>query len=176
MATNHARRARARIGRMPAIVSCGVLLLDAQDRVFTCHATGTPRWDLPKGVVDADESPRTAALREAWEESGLRLPAEDDALADLGERPYLPGKRLHLFAARVADDAFDPARCRCRSFYPHRTTGRPTPEADAFLFQALGPPTPWAGKNLARVLAALDRDRLARLPVLVRVDVDETST
>jgi 8-oxo-dGTP pyrophosphatase MutT (NUDIX family) len=159
---------------MPAVVSCGVLLLDGQDRAFTCHATGTLRWDLPKGLVDTDEAPRAAALREAWEECGLRLPADEDALADLGERPYLPGKRLHLFAARVAPDAFDPARCRCRSYFPHRTTGRPTPEADAFVWQALGPPTPWAGKNLARLLAGLDRELLARLPVLSRIEVDDT--
>ena len=102
-------------------VSCGVVLANRRGDVFVCHTTGTARWDLPKGMADDGEAPRDAAVREAWEEAGLRLPA--GALVDLGEFDYLPAKRLHLFALRVADDAIDVSRCRCRSFFPHHRTG-----------------------------------------------------
>ena len=34
------------------VVSCGVVLVDERDHVFACHATGTSRWDLPKGMAD----------------------------------------------------------------------------------------------------------------------------
>jgi 8-oxo-dGTP pyrophosphatase MutT (NUDIX family) len=158
---------------MSTLVSSGVVLLGGERRVFTCHATGSLRWDLPKGVGEAGETPRETAVREAWEESGLRLPA--GALHDLGEFAYLSGKRLHLFALRVADGAFDPRDCRCRSFYPHHRTGRPTPEADAFAWQPLAALADWSGKSLAKVLATLPWDELERLPPTARIDVDTTS-
>jgi 8-oxo-dGTP pyrophosphatase MutT (NUDIX family) len=150
-------------------VSCGALLVNRRGEIFACHATGSPRWDLPKGVADAGEAPLAAAVREAWEEAGLRLPAP--ALADLGEFAYLPGKRLHLFALRVADDAIDLARCGCRSFFAHRRTGAATPEADAWAWKPREPLT-WCGKNMARVLGALDWAAILALPVTARVEVD----
>jgi 8-oxo-dGTP pyrophosphatase MutT (NUDIX family) len=158
---------------MPTAVSCGVLLLDASRRLFACHATGTARWDLPKGLVDPGEPPRAAAVREAWEEAGLRLDA--GALADLGEFAYLRGKRLHLFAARVGPRAFDLADCRCRSFFPHYRTGRATPEADAYAWQPLADAPAWAGKGLLQVLARLDWAALDALPELAAIEVDTTT-
>jgi putative (di)nucleoside polyphosphate hydrolase len=156
------------------LVSCGVLLLNARGDVFACHATGTRRWDLPKGVADAGEAPRAAALREAWEEAGLRLPA--DRLVDLGAFDYLPAKRLHLFALRVADDAIDLARCGCRSFFPHHRTGARTPEADAWAWKPRTDAPAWAGKNMVRVLASLDWTTLAALPEVAHVPVDPRSS
>jgi len=152
------------------VVSGGVLLLNARDEVFACHATGSSRWDLPKGVVDPGETARAAAVREAWEESGLRLPA--DRLVDLGDFDYLPAKRLHLFALRVADAAIDLSRCRCRSFFPHHRTGVPTPEADAWGWKPRLQLPAWSGRNMARVLASLDAQALSQLPELAHLDVD----
>ncbi|MBW8759859.1 MAG: NUDIX domain-containing protein [Burkholderiales bacterium] len=151
-------------------VSCGVLLVNRRDEIFVCHTTGTPRWDLPKGLADAGEDPRDAAVREAWEEAGLRLPG--DALQDLGEFAYLPAKRLHLFALRVASGGVDVDRCTCRSFFPHHHTGRPTPEADAWAWKPLDDLASWCGKNMTRVLQSLDRGLLATLPQVDRVEVD----
>ena len=153
-------------------VSCGVVLVDGRGQVFVCHTTGTSRWDLPKGMADAGEAPRDAAVREAWEEAGLRLPA--DALLDLGEFAYLPAKRLHLFALRVATGGVDVERCACRSFFPHHHTGLPTPEADAWAWKPLDDLGSWCGKNMTKVLQSLARERLAALPELARVDVDAT--
>lgn len=58
------------------------------------------------GCADGDlgESAIQTALHEVWEETSLALEAE--WLNDLGLYNYLPGKRLHLFALRVAMDAF----------------------------------------------------------------------
>lgn len=152
------------------VVSCGVVLVDGRDAVFACHTTGTARWDLPKGLADRGEDPRDAAVREAWEEAGLRLPA--DALLDLGEFAYLPAKRLHLFALRVATGGVDLDRCACRSFFPHHHTGLPTPEADGWAWKPLDDLASWCGKNMAKVLASLDRGALAALPAVGRVEVD----
>ena len=153
----------------PAI-SCGVVLANLRGDIFVCHATGTSRWDLPKGLADPGEDPRDAAVREAWEEAGLRLPSED--LVDLGEFAYLPGKRLHLFALRVADDAIEVSRCRCRSFFAHYRTGLDTPEADGWAWQPRSDLGAWCGKNMSRVLESIDWASIDGLPVVARVDVD----
>jgi len=155
------------------LVSCGVLLVDDRWRVLACHATGTSRWDLPKGIAEPGEAPREAALREAWEEAGLRVPGE--LLADLGETAYLRGKRLHLFALRVADGGIDLDACRCRSFFPDRRTAHLVPEADGYAWQRLDEPGEWCGKNMARVLSGLDRAQVAAAPRVERVEVDTLS-
>ncbi len=151
-------------------VSCGVLLVNRRAEVFACHATGTPRWDLPKGVAEIGESAREAAVREAWEESGLRLPA--DRLVDLGEFDYLPAKRLHLFALRVGNDAIDLALCSCRSFFAHHRTGVSTPEADAWGWKPRLAAPAWCGKNMVRVLGSLDWAAIDTLPEVATVEVD----
>ena len=157
---------------MTHTVSCGVVLANGRGEIFVCHTTGMSRWDLPKGIADAGEDPRDDPVREAWEEAGLRLPA--DALLDLGEFAYLPAKRLHLFALRVATGGVDVQRCACRSFFPHHHTGLPTPEADAWAWKPLDDLASWCGKNMTKVLQSLDRARLAALPELPRIEVDTT--
>ena len=155
---------------MTNTVSCGVVLANGLGEIFVCHTTGMSRWDLPKGVADAGEAPRDAAVREAWEESGLRLPA--DALVDLGEFAYLPAKRLHLFALRVADEAVDISRCSCRSFFPHHRTGVDTPEADAWAWKPRADLASWCGRNMTRVLASIDWPAVDALPEVAHVEVD----
>jgi 8-oxo-dGTP pyrophosphatase MutT (NUDIX family) len=154
---------------MAHVVSCGVVVLNRR-RVFVCHAPGTQRWDLPKGIAEPGETPRETAVREAWEEAGLRLAAQP--LGDLGEFAYLPGKRLHLFALHAGDGALDPAACRCRSFFEHPVTHRRLPEADGFAWQPLDDLGAWCGKNLSRVLGGLDWTGLEALPQVGAIEVD----
>src|SRR5262249_43219173 len=87
-------------GSMSAkVVSCGVVMLNERREIFVCHATGTARWDLPKGLQDPGETALQTAVRETWEETSLALDAA--TLTDLGLHPYLPAKDLHLYALRV---------------------------------------------------------------------------
>ena len=155
---------------MVKVVSCGVVILNARREVFVCHTTGTSRWDLPKGVQDPGESAIQTALREVWEETSLAL--EPQSLDDLGLYDYLPAKRLHLFALRVAVDAFEISACRCYTSFPHHASGLPTLEVDAYAWKPLDRVDVWCGKNMTRVLLALDWPRIERLPevpdVLVR--------
>jgi putative (di)nucleoside polyphosphate hydrolase len=152
------------------VVSCGAVLVDRRGQLFVCHATGSPRWDLPKGLADVAEPARDAAVREAWEESGLRL--DPRTLHDLGEFDYLSGKRLHLFALRVADNAFDIRGCSCRSFFEHHRTGRRTPETDAWAWKPRLTAREWCGKNMTRVLSSLDWAAIDGLPEVDKIDVD----
>ncbi|MBS0447740.1 MAG: NUDIX domain-containing protein [Proteobacteria bacterium] len=151
------------------VVSCGVVIVTPLGDVFACRATGRGRWDLPKGLPEPGETPREAALREAAEEAGLILdPAH---LADLGIHDYLPKKRLHLFGLRVAADAIDLARCRCRSTFVDARSGRVLPEVSGYAWQPLGRLDAWCGKNLSRVLAGIDQAALRRLPEIAGIGI-----
>jgi putative (di)nucleoside polyphosphate hydrolase len=58
----------------------GIMLLDAEKRVFVGRRIDTPgAWQMPQGGIDAGERPRRAALRELKEEIGT------DKAAIIGE-------------------------------------------------------------------------------------------
>ena len=113
-----------------ATVSCGVLLFNEHDEVFLAHATGNRHWDIPKGLAEPGETALASALRETWEETGIRL--DESAWLDLGRHPYRPGKDLHLFTRRVSTARVRVADCVCTSMFVHARSGKPLPEADAF--------------------------------------------
>lgn len=55
-------------------MAAGVLFFDAGGRVLLVDPVYKDPWEIPGGVVDADESPGRAAVREVQEELGLTLP------------------------------------------------------------------------------------------------------
>ena len=112
----------------PRRLSCGVVILNEDHELLLCHVTGHNHWDLPKGGIDAGESPLQAALRETREETGLRLAAAE--LVDLGRFRYTAKKDLHLFATCTA--RFDIASLQCESHFSERFSGKRLPEMDAF--------------------------------------------
>jgi 8-oxo-dGTP pyrophosphatase MutT (NUDIX family) len=111
-------------------VSCGTLVVDDAGRLLICHVTGTPKWDIPKGLADPGEDTLTAAMRELDEEAGLAFDAA--RFEDLGRHAYRRDKSLHLYKVDVGDAMPDLGHLECRSFFPHHVTGKPTPETDGF--------------------------------------------
>lgn len=109
-------------------LSCGIVVLTEARELLLCHVTGQNHWDLPKGGIDAGESPLEAALRETREETGLRL--EASALVEIGRLRYTPKKDLHLFAA--CTDRLPLADFRCETYYLDRSRGRRMPEMDGY--------------------------------------------
>lgn len=145
--------------RISPVLSCGVLVLDGAGELLLGHATGSPRWDIPKGIAEPGETALAAALRETAEETGLALDAAD--LHDLGRHAYRRGKDLHLFA--LLRERFDPALCRCRSTFVD-ARGRVVPELDRFEWVAFAQLPLRCGRSLAALLGALDLGALqARL-------------
>jgi len=55
------------------IVAAAVVCRDDRGRMLLVHDSFKGHWTIPGGVVDRNEDPRTGALREAWEEAGVRV-------------------------------------------------------------------------------------------------------
>lgn len=72
------------------------------------HGVRALTLEVPGGMVDAGESPEAAALRELREESGYTAPAVE-ALGAVWPNPAIQDNRCHLFVARGAYRAGDPA-------------------------------------------------------------------
>ena len=132
--------------------SSGVLVCAPDGQILLGNATGTRRWDIPKGLVEPGEPWSRAAARELEEETGLLVAAS--ALNPVGHYAYLPGKDLALFAW-FPPAPLDPAALRCRSTFTARD-GRQMPELARFAFFTLDRALEHVGKNMARVLASLD--------------------
>jgi 8-oxo-dGTP pyrophosphatase MutT (NUDIX family) len=131
----------------PSVLSCGILVVDDDDELLLCHAMGTSRWDIPKGRREPGESEVEAAIRETFEESGLRFEAR--VLLDLGRFRYRPGKDLHLFATRT--DRVDLSRCHCSTRF-RDARGRLVPEMDGYAWVAFDEVAQRCAKNMAALL------------------------
>jgi 8-oxo-dGTP pyrophosphatase MutT (NUDIX family) len=81
-----------------------------QEDSLLCFEHPTGGRQIPKGTVEAGESPDAASLRELWEESGLRLDGPPVALGEFesfvgggpDERGALERQVWHVFAVRAS--------------------------------------------------------------------------
>lgn len=90
-APDEATRSRHFFASLPRkVIAASCVVRDERDRLLVVFDSFRRHWTLPGGVVDADEDPRLAAQREAWEEAGVRVRA---------------GRLLGLFAASWPDRA-----------------------------------------------------------------------
>lgn len=134
------------------VTSCGVLVRDAAGLVLLGQATGSARWDIPKGVAEAGEAFADAACRELREETGLV--ADPAALRALGVHRYLPAKDLALFGWEAG--RIDVAGLRCGSTFRGRD-GREVPELARFALVGWDEMLGRVGKNMARVLGLIGK-------------------
>ncbi|MDP9841047.1 NUDIX domain-containing protein [Streptosporangium lutulentum] len=77
---------------LPSVFTSACLLLtDARDHVLLVKPNYRPGWGFPGGITEAGEAPHDCAMREAAEELGVSVRAEDllvvHWLPPSGERP-----------------------------------------------------------------------------------------
>lgn len=108
------------------LTTCGVLITNGT-HLLICHPTGGYKWDIPKGRQDPGEDDVTTAVRETWEETGIRIDAK--SLSHLGTWPYKPTKQLSVFLHTV-DVMPNPRDLVCHSHFEQ--DGRSIPEMDRY--------------------------------------------
>ena len=95
--------------------SAGAVVVDDSGRVLLGRRADTGRWALPAGAIDPGEQPADAAVRETYEETGVRIAVERLAGVALREVTYPHGDRCQYLTvwfrcrpvggeARVNDD------------------------------------------------------------------------
>ena len=115
-------------------------------------------WSIPKGLMNDQEAPREAALREFGEEIGL---AVEEPLIPLGTIVQRGGKTVHAWAFRgTAPSGFSPKSNSFEIEWPPRSGKRQSfPEIDRAEFfgvsQALRKINPAQVPFIERLLAAL---------------------
>jgi 8-oxo-dGTP diphosphatase len=66
--------------------SAGVLLEDRTGHLLIVKANYKDYWTIPGGVIDENETPRQAAVREVAEEIGLTIKADDLSFSSVIDR------------------------------------------------------------------------------------------
>lgn len=78
---------------LPAKITSACIALRSGGKVLMVKAHYKDHWTFPSGIVDVNESPKTAAIRETHEEIGIKVDAAD---VDLLTVIYTQGKDGYL--------------------------------------------------------------------------------
>lgn len=106
--------------------SCGILL-KVNDKILLGRSTGNLHWDIPKGIKHENEEPLEAAVRETFEETGLKV--EKKLLKENGVFNLNNKKNLHLFETNKVKFKVEELICHSMVVLPER---EPFPEMDKF--------------------------------------------
>jgi 8-oxo-dGTP pyrophosphatase MutT (NUDIX family) len=105
------------------------LIRDPVTRNFLAgHPTGKPKYvfDSIKGMIEPNEIPIEAAIRECGEECGISV--DKTELKDLGHRPYTKHKDLHFF---YVEKEVDLHSLKCESYF-QTDDGKVLPEMNGY--------------------------------------------
>jgi len=83
-------------------LSCGIVpIREEGGELITLLLRAYQYWDFPKGILEADEAPLSAAIRELHEETGIADPTFDWGEQFFETGPYSRGKVARYYLART---------------------------------------------------------------------------
>lgn len=88
-------------------ITCGMFIITKpSNKILICHPTNGPghkNWSIPKGLKDNFENPLECAIRETFEETGIKL-GNVFKYPLVGESVYSSGnKKLIAFKCEIED-------------------------------------------------------------------------
>ena len=139
-------------------MGAGALFVDQQERLLLVNPTYKPQWEIPGGIVEVNESPRSACEREIYEELGLRKRVERLlSISYIATRPQRPDGLMFIFWGGVltADEI--------------RQIRLPTAELSEYRFVALNEAlallTPALGERVRQSLEIVPTERTLYLEI-----------
>jgi putative (di)nucleoside polyphosphate hydrolase len=116
------------------LISAGTIIHD-NNSLLVCHVTDKPYWDIPKGLIENNEDPLDAAMRELYEETGIdNRDLKNYKVKILGLVPYLNNKDLYLFDITLTDNYPDTNEMICKSTFHYDYDFVEYPEVDCFKY------------------------------------------
>ena len=88
------------------IAAAGGVVIDSAGRVAVVHRPRYDDWSLPKGKLDEGETFEEAALREVWEETGLRVSIGEELPSVEYEVRGRPKRVRYWLMSVVSDPGF----------------------------------------------------------------------
>lgn len=81
---------------MAKTLAAGIFLVRKNGTLLICHPTNHKQdfWSIPKGKLDANETPLAAAIRETFEESNISLLFNEKNIIDLEPINYRHKKKM----------------------------------------------------------------------------------
>lgn len=112
--------------------SAGTIIVNEKCEILMGHVTNSfpQMWDLPKGMVEDNESPIDAAIRECKEEFGLTL--QKSALMEIGNCKYNSQKNLWLFITMVEKKTLNMDELKCDSIFIDTCRNAEFPEVNGY--------------------------------------------
>jgi len=139
LAQARARRSVTAAAPEPVVRAGGGLVV-RDGKVLLVHRPKYDDWTFPKGKADPDESDEDCAIREVWEETGLRCALGRELEPSDYRDPLGRPKRVRWWTMKpLEDDGFTPGReiDELRWLTPDEAAGLLSYERDVALLDAV---------------------------------------
>jgi 8-oxo-dGTP pyrophosphatase MutT (NUDIX family) len=117
--------------------TCGIFIVDKKNRILVGHPTEVYKpfcWSIPKGEQDPGESTAQTAVREVFEETGIRV--DPSQIEYLWNSVYATNRKtLHAYIVKLDVDG-ETLNAHCDSMFQNRA-GKMIPEIDEFRWVTL---------------------------------------
>lgn len=112
--------------------SAGTIIVNENFEILMAHVTNSSPeiWDLPKGMIEDNESPIDAAIRECKEEFGITL--DRSKLVEIGNCAYNSQKNIWVFITMMDKKDVDLSSLICDSMFLDVGSGKESPEVDGY--------------------------------------------